>query len=175
MGLDDKRRHEKDRLLALANRRPQRDGFPGEGVVLAQGIKFYCHQFDLITPFEVDNLKPANYKLRVGDQYAIGGEIRLLAEELGKDTIVIPPFAVAVIKTLETLNMPQFLIARWNIQVQRAYDGLLWVGGPQVDAGFVGHLACPIYNLSAREVRLRYRDPFAVIDFVKTTKFVPGQ
>jgi deoxycytidine triphosphate deaminase len=174
MGLDDKRRREKERLLALVNRRPGEDAFPGQGVVLAEGIQFYCRQFDLICPLEPDNLKPANYKLRVGDQCAVGGEIKGLSDEPDRDAVVIPPFAVAVIKTFETLNMPQFLIARWNIQVQRAYDGLLWVGGPQVDAGFVGHLACPIYNLSSREVRLRYRDPFAVIDFVKTTKYVPG-
>jgi uncharacterized membrane protein YjfL (UPF0719 family) len=30
-------------------------------------------------------------------------------------------------------------------------------------------LACPLYNLSDRPVRLRYRDPIAKIDFVTTT------
>lgn len=175
MGLEEKTQREKERLLALARRRPTTDSFPGEGVVLAKGIEYYCHQFDLIQPFEPLNLKPANYKLRVGNQYAIGGEIRSLLDEPGKDTITIPPFAAVVIKTLETINMPQFLIARWNIRVKHAYAGLMWVGGPQVDAGFVGHLACPIYNLSDREVRLRIGDPFAVIDFVKTTKYIPGE
>ncbi len=175
MGLEDKRYNEKERLKRLADRRPKTDEYPGTGVVLSDGIEFYCHQFDLISPFEPRNLKPANYKLRVGGQYALDGEIKLLSDEPGKDTVIIPPFAVAVIQTFETINMPQFLIARWNIQVQRAYEGLQWVGGPQVDAGFVGHLACPIYNLSDKEVRLRYRDPFAVIDFVKTTTFISGK
>ena len=51
--------------------------------------------------------------------------------------------------------MPRFLIGRWNIRVTVAYKGLLWVGGPQVDPGWVGHLFCPIYNLSDQEVNFK--------------------
>lgn len=105
----------------------------------------------------------------------MGGKIQTLCDEPGRNELVIPPFEVAVIKTYETLNMPKFLIARWNIQVKRAYDGLLWVGGPQVDAGYVGHLFCPIYNLSNKDVVLKFAEPFAVIDFIKTTDFHSGQ
>jgi hypothetical protein len=71
--------------------------------------------------------------------------------------------------------MPPFLIGRWNIQVSRAYQGLVWVGGPQVDAGYVGHLFCPIYNLSDKEVVLHRGESIAVIDFVKTTSYRDGQ
>lgn len=175
MANDESRREkERRRLLQLANRRPQTDDFVGTGVVLSDGIKFYCRQFDLISPFDEAKLKPANYKLSVGDEYAIGGKVGTLSDEPGRDSFIISPFEVAIIWTLETINMPRFLIGRWNIQVKKAYEGLLWVGGPQVDAGYVGHLCCPIYNLSARPVTLRYRESFAVIDFVKTTIFTAG-
>jgi len=70
--------------------------------------------------------------------------------------------------------MPRFLTARWNIQVSKAYKGLLWVEGPQVYAGYVGNLFCPIYNLSDKPVILRYGEPIAVIDFKKTTHFHEG-
>ena len=159
-------------MLALVARRPEIDRFKGTGVVLGDGIRFYCKQFDLIQPFNEANLKPANYKLTVGDEFSIGGESHVLVDETGKNEIRISPFEVAVIKTQETVNMPRFLIGRWNIQVKHAYQGLLWVGGPQVDAGYVGHLFCPIYNLSDSEVVLRLGDSFAVIDFVKTTPFI---
>jgi hypothetical protein len=53
--------------------------------------------------------------------------------------------------------------------------GLLWVGGPQVDPGYAGHLFCPIYNLSDKPVTPRVGDPIAVIDFVKTTPFEKGR
>lgn len=169
MSLEEKRRREWQRRERLRQRQPKTDDFPGTGVVLSDGIRFYCKQFDLIAPFEEENLKPANYQLCGGDEYAVGGVPGTLIDSLGSDELEIPSFEVAVIKTLETINMPRFLIGRWNIRVPRAYEGLLWVGGPQVDAGYVGNLFCPIYNLSDKPVKLRYKDPFAIIDFVKTT------
>jgi deoxycytidine triphosphate deaminase len=155
----------------LVEKRPTRDTFPGSGVLLSDAIEHYVSQFDLISPFNRSNLKPANYKLTIGDEYAIGGKISQLHDRPGSNQIHIKPFEVAIIKTNETLNIPPFLIGRWNIQVSRAYQGLLWVGGPQVDAGYVGHLFCPIYNLSDADIILHQGEPIAVIDFVKTTSF----
>ncbi len=170
--LNTRRERERRRLRSLGEKRPKDDKhFPYTGVLLSDAIKWSCHSFDLITPCDEGNLKPANYKLRVGDEYAIAGEIHCLSDTPGQNEIRIEPFEVAIIKTLETVNMPHFLIARWNIQVSKAYQGLLWVGGPQVDAGYVGNLFCPIYNLSDRPVSLYYGDPIAVIDFERTSQF----
>jgi deoxycytidine triphosphate deaminase len=172
---DSRREKERQRLLDLKRRQPESDSSGEPGVLLSDVIHHYVEWFDLIRPFDEKNLKPANYKLTVGDRYAINGEIKALADELGKNELVIPPFAVAIIQTRETISMPRFLIGRWNIQVRRAYEGLVWVGGPQVDAGYVGHLFCPIYNLSSNEVILRWGESIAVIDFVKTTSFHKGK
>jgi deoxycytidine triphosphate deaminase len=166
---------ERSRLLSLIAKRPTTDPVPGPGVVLSDVIQLYVDAFDLIRPFNSENLKPASYKLTVGDECAVGGKIRSLTDETAKNIIKIPPFQVAIIKTAETINMPVFLIGRWNIQVSRAYEGLLWVGGPQVDAGYAGHLFCPIYNLSNADVELKLGDPFAVIDFEKTTPYHSGK
>jgi deoxycytidine triphosphate deaminase len=170
-----RKEREKKRLQELADRRPKDDkDFPFVGVLLDDAIRKCCQSFGLITPFKEENLKPANYKISVGDEYAIRGKIHALSHT-PDDEIRIEPFEVAIIKTLETINMPRFLIARWNIQVSKAYKGLLWVGGPQVDAGYVGHLFCPIYNLSDQPVILRFGNPIAVIDFEKTTTFHVGE
>ena len=125
----------------------------------------------MITPFQMENLKPAAYELTVGDEAMLGGKYLSLGDSTENGQLTIPQFEVAVIKTAETLNLPRFLIARWNIRVFWAYRGLLWVGGPQVDPGYVGHLFCPIYNLSNKEVLIRKGDAIAVMDFVKTTDF----
>jgi deoxycytidine triphosphate deaminase len=170
-----RREKEHDRLLELVARRPKDDSeYPFTGVLLNDAIERCATSFGLISPFSGEHLKPANYKLRIGDEYAIKGQIKQLSDQPGQNEITIQPFDVAVIKTLETLNMPRFLIARWNIRVQLAYEGLLWVGGPQVDAGYVGHLFCPIYNLSDKPVTLKYGDYIAVIDFIKTSSFNEG-
>ena len=139
------------------------------GVLLAGEIERLANERNLIKPFEKVHLKPAAYQLTVGNEYFVGGEYFTLD---GDDkTIVIRPFEVVVVKTHETICMPRYLIARWNIKVTLAYKGLLWVGGPQVDPGYVGHLFCPIYNLSNRDVTIKFRDEIAVIDFTKTTSF----
>jgi deoxycytidine triphosphate deaminase len=119
----------------------------------------------------------AGYKLTIGDEYYRDEKIFYLRScvdaptDARHDYVEIPPFEVVVIKTRETLCLPRFLIGRWNIVVKQAYRGLLWVGGPQVDPGYVGHLFCPIYNLSDKPVRLEEREEIALIDFVKTTPF----
>jgi len=165
-----RRDREIDRLRELRGRQPkslQEFGF--QGVLLSDAIEDCVSSFGLITPFNKENLKSASYKLTIGDEYSIDGKIIPLVDEAGRNRITIPPFAVAIIKTLETVNMPRFLIGRWNIQVSKAYEGLVWVGGPQVDPGYVGYLFCPIYNLRDRPVELTMGKAIAVIDFVTTT------
>lgn len=154
---------------------PEHDDLGTAGVLLSDEIKYYAENYKMIDPFKYDNLKPARYELTVGNEYAIGGETKKLYDKSGKNEIRIPPFEVVVIKTNERINLPRFIIARWNIQVKWAYEGLLWVGGPQVDPGWVGHLSCPIYNLSDKEVTLRLEESIAVMDFVKTTPFKKGK
>lgn len=171
--MDNQRsKEERERLDHLSC--PERDsrGAP-VGVLLSDEIKYYATAFDMIRPFDEERLlKAAGYELTVGNEYVLEGG----RKELMKDgEIRIPSFSVVVIKTSETVNLPRFLIARWNIRVKWAYEGLLWVGGPQVDPGWVGHLFCPLYNLSDKEVVLRYGDPIALMDFVTTTPFKPGQ
>lgn len=141
------------------------------GVLLSDKIEELCTDFKLIDPFTIDSLRPAGYDLRVGLNYAIRENRQALS--LG-ETLTIEPYQVAVIQTLETLNLPDFLIGRWNIRVKLAYSGLLWVGGAQVDPGFRGRLSCPIYNLSTKPVKLACGDRLAMIDFVTTTTFLPG-
>lgn len=144
------------------------------GVLSSREIKRYVNAFRLICPFDEDKkLKGASYYLSMGDEYALQGKKGKLQDESGKDELTIPPFQVAIIKTKEIINMPRFLIGRWNIRVTQAYKGLLWVGGPQVDPGWVGHLFCPIYNLSDEDVILKKGDLIATIDFVRTTDFEP--
>ena len=169
---NDRIRLERERLDHLeCPERDTRDRAP-VGVLLSDEIEHYVNEFKLIWPFRKDDqLKPAGYELSIGDEYVLGGE----KKELSKDgEIRIPPFNVVVIKTAETINLPRFLIARWNVRVRWAYEGLLWVGAAQVDPGWVGHLFCPLYNLSNKEVVLRSGDPIALMDFVTTTVYTPG-
>jgi deoxycytidine triphosphate deaminase len=139
------------------------------GVLLADKILHFATGYRMIDPFDKSKLKPAAYELSVGALYSIAGKTHTLKRDTPENEIIIQPFEVVIIQTLERLNLPEFLIARWNVRVRWAYRGLLWVGAAQVDPGFKGFLACPLYNLSNEPVRLHYGDEIAVIDFVTTT------
>jgi deoxycytidine triphosphate deaminase len=145
------------------------------GVLLSDEIELYVQNCNLIDPFDRANLKPAAYELTVGDEYFISGEF-LTLESAGKENskIIIPPFEVAVLKTTELLCLPRYLIGRWNIRVKHAYSGLLWVGGPQVDPGYVGFLFCPIYNLSDKPVTLNVGDRLLLFILLRLQVIMKG-
>jgi deoxycytidine triphosphate deaminase len=146
-------------------------------VLLSDEIRALCtSETRMIDPYEEANVRAASYRLRVGEQFRQHNVISRLESPGVKDamhSIRIAPGEMVVIQTLETLNLPRSVIARWNLKVDLVYKGLLWVGGPQVDPGWLGHLQCPIYNLSNETVTLEYGDGFAIMDFQRTTPFDP--
>lgn len=148
-------------------------------VLLSDQIEYYIKELDIplvanpngsrISDDELKEcLDAASYKLRLGDEANVGGRrVRISRDE----PLVIPPHQVAVVKTHEVISIPRFLIARWNLRVKWVYEGLLWVGGPQVDPGWYGALYCPIYNLAEREVVIPHMEPVFTMDFTRTTPF----
>ena len=152
----------------------EEDPWPNEwpGAVLpAQAIEAYSDEqripqpHPLIKPFDRKLLRAARYELRLGDEAHVGGAPLRLNED--NPFLILKPHQVAVVKTHEFLRIPRFLIARWNLRVRMVYEGLLWVGGPQVDPGWAGHLYCPIYNLAERDIYLEYKQPIFTMDFVR--------
>jgi len=144
------------------------------GVLVSSEIIECVKRYNMIDPFypekEKDRLKPAAYHLSLGKECRVGEKTIFLDEK--NPYLRIEPYQVAIVETLEELNMPSNVIGRWNLRISCVYNGLLWVGGPQVDPGYRGHLYCPLYNLSTEPAVLEYGQPFATIDFVRTT---PGR
>ena len=81
-------------------------------VLLSDEIEHYCNGVPpLITPFGTDNLKPARYILTLGDEARLDGETIHISPG---QPLKLEPHQVAVVRTLETINLPRFLIARWK-------------------------------------------------------------
>ncbi len=119
----------------------------------------------MLDPFDRACLKAARYEIRLGDEAHVGGKAFRLTDE--NPYLVLPPHQVAVVKTLEVIRMPRFLIGRWNLRVSMVYEGLLWTGALQVDPGWHGNLFCPVYNLADREVNLLFKQTMFTMDFVR--------
>ncbi len=145
------------------------------GLLLSDRIAFYVKKVHLIWPFDPKSLRPASYTLHAGHKYILNNKEGNLEEE---GTVQIPPNGLIYIQFLEEVNIPHYMIARFNLRVKQVYRGLLLGTGPQVDPGFRGHLFCPIHNFVNEPKTIHFRDPLATIDFVKTTElgenYFPG-
>jgi deoxycytidine triphosphate deaminase len=161
-------------LLPPLQRDPRDDvwnSWPG-AVLLSDEILYYCTSDPkLIDPFDpLKNLdqKPARCLLRLGNEAIVGGRLVSIDE---KHPLRIPANQVAIVRTLENVNLPRFLIARWSLTVGYYYQGLLWTGAPQVDPGWRGYLPCPLYNLSNQPITIKAGAQLFTMDFVRTTKY----
>jgi len=127
---------------------------------------------NLIYPFDERELRPASYTLHAGPEYLISLPGKLVEGNLEREErVVIPPNGLIYIRFLEEVNIPYYMIARFNLRVKQVYRGLLLGTGPQVDPGFRGHLGCPIHNFTDEDKVLHYRERLITIDFEKTTPF----
>ena len=88
--------------------------------LLSDQIRDYVVSGRMIEPFNPNKLKPAGYELSVGSLYSIGGKSHSLSDQLRRMRCAIKPFEVVIVQTLERLNLPIFLIARWNVRVKWA-------------------------------------------------------
>ena len=138
---------------------------PAEAIEAYSDVRQIPEPYPLICPFDRELLRAARYELRLGDEAHLGGAPHRFDEN--NRFLILKPHQVSVVKTHEYVRIPRFLIARWNLRVTMVYEGLLWVGGPQVDPGWAGHLYCPIYNLAEREIYLEYKQPIFTMDFVQ--------
>lgn len=149
---------------------PKLDFKPGPGAVVRNpDIRSLCEEqkLPLIDPADSDRLEAASYQLRLGSRYRVRDAPEWLTD--AQPYLTIPPHGIALVTTYEWLNIPGYLIARWNLKVRMVYRGLVWVGSLQVDPGYQGFLFCPLYNLSDQPQVLMYRQPLFIIDFVLTT------
>ncbi len=138
------------------------------GVLLSDRIQFYAQRVRLINPLNTKNLRPASYNLSLGKQFYKEGKVQQLNNG---DILTLPPNDIIFVTTEEVLQIPHYMIGRFNLIFRLVYQGVLLGTGPQVDPGYRGPLYCPLYNLSDQEVQIAQGDRFATIDFMKTTTF----
>jgi len=148
------------------------------GVLLSDRICYYANEIGLIEPFTEARLAPASYDLTLGAEcwYSEHAKETGQAKRMLKpgESLVIPPNSIVFVCSAETLNIPFYLVGRFNLKLRFLHEGLLVGVGPQVDPGFTGQLSCPLHNVSSEKICLTCGEGFAVIEFQKTTPFMEG-
>ena len=138
------------------------------GLLLSDRIAFYEHRVRLIHPLNTKSLRPASYDLTLGKKFYKDGKVQDLGD---RKNLALPPNDIVFVTTDEELQIPYYMIGRFNLTIGLVYQGILLGTGPQVDPGYSGPLYCPLYNLSDQEVQITQGERFATIDFIKTTNF----
>lgn len=139
-----------------------------KGVLLSDAIAFYIEKANLIENHDPACIKAASYALRLGALYYQDGKFGKLKEG---ETLVLKSNSLTFVSMLEIVNIPLYMIARFNLKIDLIYQGILLGTGPQVDPGFRGNLSCPLHNISNNPVEISYGERFATIDFIKTSGF----
>jgi deoxycytidine triphosphate deaminase len=158
-------------MAAISNRWMFVDPEPEvRGILLSDRVEAYIKKYNLLVDahdFKHSNLKPASYTLTLGAKYYLNGE----TFEIGPGgSLVVPPNSFVIAGVSERVVLPHWCAARFGLRVAYVYKGLLMGAGPQVDPGFDGYLGCPLHNLTNCSMRIKLGEPFAWIDFTKTSR-----
>jgi deoxycytidine triphosphate deaminase len=146
-----------------------------KGLLLSDEVGWFCnHQLLIDKNYCKKQLRPAAYTLRIGTEYVDSrGRRGRLTEK--KPSFYIEPNSIAYVSTFESLDLPYYIAARFNLRVKWVYRGILLGTGPQVEPGYKGFLSCPLFNLTDRAIKVTLKDEFATIDFERTTGFCPDK
>jgi deoxycytidine triphosphate deaminase len=142
------------------------------GLLLSDQIDELCRAGFIISDgYDRKNLRPASYTLTIGERYIDSNGKPQRLKKVG-DSFVFKKNSIVYVSTAEEFDLPYYVVARFNLRVHWVYEGILLGTGPQVDPGFRGTLSCPLYNLTSSDMTIKRGEPFATIDFEKTTSFL---
>jgi deoxycytidine triphosphate deaminase len=139
-----------------------------QGMLSSDLIAYYHHQVGgMIEPWDEALLKPASYELTLGEECLVDGKRMLLTDD--EPWLEIPENSIVFVSMGQAVRLPHYIAARFDLAIEFIYQGILLGTGPQVDPGFQGVLSCPLHNISSDSVHMRLGQPFAKMDFAKTS------
>jgi dCTP deaminase len=112
----------------------------------------------LIKPFNIKQLQPASYDLKLG------------AMDNGKPFRIIYPREFMIASSEELVNIPDYLVARLEGKSSWARKGLIVHTAGFVDPGFRGQLTLEMTNLSNKPIPLDTGILICQIAFFKTDR-----
>lgn len=157
----------------------EHDPFPEVGDTLLNSVDIvkYCMTTGMITPFRIEEVKGVTYTCHFSGKYFYwDGKADSLEKKTEADSpeLLLRPNSITYLEIEELFRVPEYLIIRYNLQVNHVYKGLLLGTGPIVDPGFVGHLYIPLHNLTSNEYLVKQGAPLITLEFTKVGRIQQG-
>lgn len=124
----------------------------------------------LIWPFDRDKNagNPAKIELHLGRKcYCSSNPDQIIELSDGSSTIIAPN-SIFLFQTLEKVNLPRNISGRMGLKMSLVAKGLLMSNQTQVDPGYSNNLFGMIYNLSDKNVTLKYEQAITTLELFET-------
>jgi deoxycytidine triphosphate deaminase len=150
-----------------------KDPFPRipPALLNADDVKKYITLTGMIDPFYPEDLKGVSYRINILGEYIFWdgtGKKESGIINIG-DHFVLKSNTLAFVTIEPLIQLPAYIIARFNLTVNNVYRGLLLGTGPMVDAGFVGRLHIPLHNFTTNDYTFVGGEHFISMEFTKVT------
>lgn len=168
-----------DKAKLIFEEHVEHDPFPNIEAALLNSadIQDYVAETGMIWPFSVtdQNFKPASYGINFSGTYLYwdfvdGKKVKFIKNLKDGESFLLKRNSIAFIQLEPYLQLPNYIAARFNLQIKHVYRGLLLGTGPLVDPGFRGYLNIPIHNLTDEDYEIYKDEPIIWMEFTKLSK-----
>lgn len=171
MGQTDK---QDQSILAEYARYRNSDPYPeiASALLNSADIISYINTAKMVNPFTPNskNVKPASVALNVKGiviYFDENGKKKELTLEKTGDVFELKRNTIAFVSLSSSINLPHYIAARFNLQIEFVHRGVLLGTGPLVDPGFSGDLLIPLHNLTNNDYIIEYNEPIIWMEFTK--------
>ncbi len=150
----------------------------------ASQIETVVKETGAISPFysksktdEKPRLKLSSYEGRIGEtafQFGEDSAPKCIFSRETHDFLTIPKNSIVFVECDLDFRLPEFVGARFNLQIVHVHRGLLLGTGPLVDPGFWGKLCIPIHNLTSEDYVIPRDEGLIWLEFTRTTAPISG-
>lgn len=118
-------------------------------------------------------VKPASYEIRPGKAfYYFDEKGDLVKNDLtvsdARRMLRLPRNSITFVSTEETLRLPNYIAARFNLRIKHVHRGILLGTGPLVDPGFNLPILIPLHNLTDQDYFISLDEGLIWVEFTKT-------
>jgi len=152
------------------------DPFPDikPALLNSSDIQDYVATTGMIFPFNLEKeyFKPASYGIGFSGDYLYwdiknGESVKIKKTLKEGEKFTLKRNSITYVKLQPYFQFPNYIAARFNLQIKHVYRGLLLGTGPLVDPGYVGYLNIPIHNLTNEDYEIEYGEQLIWMEFTK--------